>query len=95
MSPTLPRHPRIDALRGLALGGLLLVHVHGFVHGLDMPLSEPALPLATADRVTLGLTVLLVMSKFMPIFAALFGFSLGAMALAFGSARAGCHTRAL
>jgi uncharacterized protein len=73
---TLPypaRDDRIDALRGLALLGILLVNIQSFVWGGASPAGYLLDDATALDRVTFFLVVALVNTKFMPLFAMLFG----------------------
>lgn len=68
------RSPRIDALRGLAVFGILLVNVWAHVYGFSsfrFGVMEPAMPLA--DQLVIFFTAAFAESKFYPIFAFLFG----------------------
>jgi uncharacterized protein len=67
------RDPRIDALRGLALGGILLVNIQSFLSGGANPIGYLALDAGVADHVAYFLTAAFVFNKFMPLFAMLFG----------------------
>ncbi|RZA36767.1 MAG: DUF418 domain-containing protein [Lysobacteraceae bacterium] len=73
-SPAPERHDLIDALRGFALGGVLMVNLASFT--LYEFLPEPArasLPTARFDTVALQLMELLVNIKFITLFSLLFG----------------------
>lgn len=69
------RDELIDALRGLALFGILVVNIQSFVWGLSGPslgvLDESS---SAADVATLFLTALLFEYKFYPIFCFCFGY---------------------
>ncbi|MBC7620174.1 MAG: DUF418 domain-containing protein, partial [Candidatus Saccharibacteria bacterium] len=68
------RLPLVDALRAFALFGILQVNIQSFVWGLGEPLGF-LLPSATAvDTAAYVLVSTLVSSKFMALFAFLFGF---------------------
>lgn len=71
-----PRLARIDALRGLAVFGILFVNVWSHVWGFQ-PLRYGVLPpdATLADMLSLALTALLAEQKFYPVFAFLFGAS--------------------
>jgi uncharacterized protein len=74
-APIAGRDERIDALRGFALGGILLVNIQSFVWGGTNPagyLLDSASPI---DHIAFCVTVALVNLKFMPLFAMLFGAS--------------------
>ena len=65
----------IDALRGLALFGILAVNIQSFVWGLSGPtLGILDADSSTADSVTVFLTALLLEYKFYPIFCFCFGY---------------------
>jgi len=68
------RSPRIDALRGLAVFGILFVnvwsHVNGFSH-FRFGVMEQAMPVG--EQLVIFLTAAFAESKFYPIFAFLFG----------------------
>jgi len=67
------RDDRIDALRGLALLGILLVNIQSFVWGGTNPAGYLLEDATALDRVLFFLTVAFVNMKFMPLFAMLFG----------------------
>lgn len=68
------RESRIDALRGLAVFGILLVNAWGFVYGYSLH-HTPALdaPMAASDQWVVLLVAAFAEQKFYPIFAFLFG----------------------
>ena len=68
------RSPRIDALRGLAVFGILLINAWGFVYGYALH-HYPALdgPMAATDQWVVFLVSAFAEQKFYPIFAFLFG----------------------
>jgi uncharacterized protein len=68
------RSPRIDALRGLAVFGILLINAWGFVYGFSLH-HFPALdgPMALADQVVVLCVTAFAEQKFYPVFAFLFG----------------------
>ncbi|MGI4846893.1 MAG: DUF418 domain-containing protein [Janthinobacterium lividum] len=72
------REQRIDALRGLAVFGILLVNIWSFTSGFEslhyglLP-PAPTTLAALADRAAVFFTALLAEQKFYPIFAFLFG----------------------
>jgi uncharacterized protein len=72
------RHQRIDALRGLAVFGILLINVWGFVYGYTAlrygVLAETA---SNWDRLAVFLCAAFAEQKFYPIFAFLFGAGFG------------------
>jgi uncharacterized protein len=73
---TLPnpgRDDRIDALRGLALLGILLVNIQSFVWGGTNPAGYLLDDATALDRALFALIVVFVNTKFMPLFAMLFG----------------------
>jgi uncharacterized protein len=72
-APPAPRDARIDALRGFALGGILLVNIQSFTWGADNPAGTLPLDARAVDRIVFYLTVMLANGKFMPLFALLFG----------------------
>lgn len=76
MPPATLRHERIDALRGLAVFGILLVNVWSFVWGFET-LRYGALPpdATLADILSVAFTAFFAEQKFYPIFAFLFGAS--------------------
>ena len=67
------RDDRIDALRGLALLGILLVNIQSFVWGGVSPAGYLQDDATALDRGLFFLTVAFVNTKFMPLFAMLFG----------------------
>lgn len=68
------RSTRIDALRGLAVFGILLINAWGFVYGYSLH-HYPAqgAPMAVADQWVVFLVTAFAEQKFYPIFAFLFG----------------------
>lgn len=67
------RLPRIDALRGLAVFGIMLVNIWGFVYGYGL-ISAPAGPaMSNADRIAIFVCAAFAEQKFYPIFSFLFG----------------------
>jgi uncharacterized protein len=67
------RDPRVDALRGLALAGILLVNIQSFLWGAVNPIGFLAPGAGALDRAAHFLTAALVAGKFMPLFGLLFG----------------------
>jgi uncharacterized protein len=67
------RDARIDALRGAALGGILLINVQSFLSGAASPIGYLPADAGWADYVAYFLTATFVFNKFMPLFAMLFG----------------------
>jgi len=68
------RSTRIDALRGFAVFGIMLVNIWGFAHGLMLhrfPSQDTAMPLA--DQLAIFAVAAFAEQKFYPIFAFLFG----------------------
>ncbi|HEX7156091.1 MAG TPA: DUF418 domain-containing protein [Burkholderiaceae bacterium] len=63
----------IDALRGFALGGILIVNLQSFLWGSGEPLGYFAHPPDAAEQGLFWLQAALVEGKFYPIFAFLFG----------------------
>jgi uncharacterized protein len=87
------REPILDALRGAALLGILLVNIH-LMRGPDLwriIAGETLEPTGTADRVVAALTGWLVAGKFIASFALLFG--VGAALIAGRAVRAGRRPR--
>ncbi|MCC6070877.1 DUF418 domain-containing protein [Massilia sp. GCM10020059] len=73
-APSSTRSARIDALRGLAVFGILLINVWGFVYGytaLRYGVVEPSA--TTGDRLAVFFAAAFAEQKFYPIFAFLFG----------------------
>ncbi len=69
------RTPIVDALRGIALFGILVVNIQSFVWGIDTAtLGRLYANSAMADRVTVLLTAMLFEFKFYPIFCFCFGY---------------------
>ncbi len=66
------RSQRIDALRGLAVFGIMLVNVWGFVYGFSL-YHYSAEVLSGADRLAVFVVAAFAEQKFYPIFAFLFG----------------------
>lgn len=71
--PNPGRDDRIDALRGLALLGILLVNIQSFVWGGTNPAGYLLGDATALDRALFALIVVFVNTKFMPLFAMLFG----------------------
>jgi uncharacterized protein len=71
--PDSGRDERIDALRGLALLGILLVNIQSFVWGGLNPAGYLLDDATAVDRASFVVTVTFVNLKFMPLFAMLFG----------------------
>ncbi|MGE5160642.1 MAG: DUF418 domain-containing protein [Betaproteobacteria bacterium] len=67
------RDDRIDALRGFALLGILLVNIQSFVWGGTSPAGYLQGDATALDRALFFLTAAFVNTKFMPLFAMLFG----------------------
>jgi uncharacterized protein len=76
-APAAPGEPSgfVDALRGLALAGIAVIHMEWFLR----PYQHPAVQ-GGADRAVTFLSGLLAEGKFFPLFAFLFGFGIGAQA---------------
>jgi uncharacterized protein len=73
--PAETRDAHIDALRGAALGGILLVNIMSFALGLDGgSLGRLDAASSTLDMITVALVAFLAEFKFYPIFAFLFGY---------------------
>ena len=72
-SPPAGRDDRIDALRGLALFGILLVNIQSFVWGGSNPAGYLQESSTDLDRALFFITVAFINMKFMPLFAMLFG----------------------
>jgi uncharacterized protein len=73
MTPLAARDPRVDALRGFALLGIVLVNVQSFLWGATNPVGYLAESASRAERVVYFLTAAFISMKFMPLFAMLFG----------------------
>ena len=67
------RDERIDALRGFALMGILLVNIQSFLYGATNPIGYIAADAGALDRIVFFSTAAFVNLKFMPLFAMLFG----------------------
>lgn len=67
------RASRIDALRGFAVIGILLVNIWTFLYGYEQHYFPGHGPLSDGDRLLTFLLAALVEQKFYPIFAFLFG----------------------
>lgn len=72
-SSSVGRNERIDALRGFALLGILLVNIQSFLYGAANPIGYLGPDASVLDRASLFATAALVNMKFMPLFAMLFG----------------------
>ena len=70
---TTVRDERIDALRGFALFGILLVNIQSFLYGATNPIGYLTPDAGVLDRLTLFATAAFANLKFMPLFAMLFG----------------------
>ncbi len=71
----MPRDERVDALRGLALFGILAVNIQCFVTGLDVPSLGILDSRSTlADHCVVLLTAFLLEFKFYPLFCFCFGY---------------------
>ena len=84
------RDPLVDALRGLALFGILAVNIQCFVTGLDVPsLGILDSRSSFADHCVILLTALLLEFKFYPLFCFCFGygFAMQTPSLSSGSPR--------
>jgi uncharacterized protein len=81
LTPATDRHALIDALRGFALLGILLVNIQSFTWGVGMPtmgmLYEES---SWLDEATVFLTVLLLEFKIYPLFCFCFGYGFALMA---------------
>ena len=67
------RDERIDALRGFALFGILLVNIQSFLYGATNPIGYLRPDSGWLDRAVLFATAAFANVKFMPLFAMLFG----------------------
>ena len=63
-----PRDPRLDALRGFALAGILLVNIQSYLSGSTNAIGYLTPEASLADRVAFFLTAALVAGKFLPLF---------------------------
>lgn len=70
---TAPRDQRIDALRGFALLGILLINIQSFLYGATNPIGYLQPGAGALDRFVYFATAAFVSLKFMPLFAMLFG----------------------
>jgi uncharacterized protein len=77
MSAGAGRDLRLDALRALALAGILQINIQSFVWGAGNPLGYFRGPPSAAEAGTYFLLSALIEYKFMPLFALLFGASFG------------------
>ncbi len=75
MTGAVTRDPRLDALRGFALFGILLVNIQSYLSGATNAIGYLTPEAGLADRVAFFLTAALVAGKFMPLFGMLFGAS--------------------
>lgn len=73
IQPTTARDERIDALRGFALLGILLVNIQSFAWGGTNPAGYLLDDATALDRTLFFVTVAFVNMKFMPLFGLLFG----------------------
>ncbi|HEX5640112.1 MAG TPA: DUF418 domain-containing protein [Burkholderiaceae bacterium] len=73
IQPTTARDERIDALRGFALLGILLVNIQSFAWGGINPAGYLLDDATVLDRALFFATVAFINMKFMPLFAMLFG----------------------
>ena len=67
------RDPRLDALRGLALLGILLINIESFLSGGPNPIGYLGPDAGSADRFAYFFVATFVVGKFMPLFGMLFG----------------------
>ncbi len=73
LNGTSARDPRIDALRGAALAGILLVNIQSFLYGAINPIGFLDTGASAFDRIAHFATATFVAGKFMPLFGMLFG----------------------
>ena len=79
-SPLAARHTLIDALRGVALLGIVLVNIQSFAWGISAPTMGMLWDDATkADETVVYLTTFLLAYKFYPIFCFCFGYGFAMM----------------
>jgi len=67
------RDPRLDALRGVALVGILLVNIQSFLSGGPNPIGYLGVDSGPLDRAVYFITATFIVGKFMPLFGMLFG----------------------
>jgi uncharacterized protein len=73
VTPAAARDPRIDALRGFALWGILLVNIQSYLSGAPNAIGFLPPDADAADRAAYFVTAGFVVGKFMPLFGMLFG----------------------
>jgi uncharacterized protein len=73
LNGTSARDPRIDALRGAALSGILLVNIQSYLYGAINPIGFLETGASALDRIAHFITATFVAGKFMPLFGMLFG----------------------
>ncbi|MGH6623828.1 MAG: DUF418 domain-containing protein, partial [Burkholderiaceae bacterium] len=76
-APPIVRDARIDALRALALAGILQVNIQSFVQGSGSSLGEFLQPPSWFDAAAYFVVSALFEYKFLPIFSLLFGVGFG------------------
>lgn len=77
VAPASVRNARIDALRALALAGILQVNIQSFVQGSESSLGEFLRPPSWLDAAAYFVVSALCEYKFLPIFSLLFGVGFG------------------
>lgn len=77
LAPSVPRDVRIDALRALALAGILQVNIQSFVQGSASSLGEFLAPPSWLDAAAYFVVAAVFEYKFLPIFSLLFGAGFG------------------